>query len=208
MKPGLMVAGATIPMTSFSTHSATWITSIDSPVIVIHYRYSRQQYQQTNPSQLNPSPLLKEMPPARRRGGNTTANQPTLSFGSQARVTKPSATPTVPQKAKELEPATSAIPEKPSNDVAEPEQAPVTPAEPSKPHVAELAVRGQAKVETQQPWGEEDKKALEVSETDLQQYWKEEEGKRKAPRGWYMHILCSGDKADLLSSPSGRYHAS
>lgn len=140
------------------------------------------------------------MPPARRRGGNATANQSTLSFGSQARVTKPSATPTVPQKAKNLEPVTSFIPEKPSKDVTEPEQAPVTPAEPSKPHVAELAVRGQAKVESQQPWGEEDQKALKISEKDLQRYWMQEEGKRKAPRGWYMHMVYSRNKADTIQS--------
>ncbi|ODM20195.1 hypothetical protein SI65_05183 [Aspergillus cristatus] len=131
------------------------------------------------------------MPPTRRRTGNTSAaNQSTLSFGSSARVTKPTAPTPTSQKAKALEPAASVVPEEhkpekpqPSNDVAEPQQIPVTPAEPSKPHTAELAVRGQAKVETKEtPWGEEDKKALNVSEKDLVRYWKSEEEGRRAPR--------------------------
>lgn len=125
------------------------------------------------------------MPPARRRGGN----QATLSFGSAARVTKPSAPTPVSQKAKTFEslPSRPAASEQPSNDVAEPEQVPVTPSEPSKPHVAELVVRDQAKGEIQQqrePWGEEDTKALELAENDLQRYWKHEEEGRIAPRGW------------------------
>lgn len=131
------------------------------------------------------------MPPTRRRTGNTsTANQSTLSFGSSARVTKPTAPTPTSQKAKALEPVTSVIPKEhkperpePSNDIAEPQQIPVTPQEPSKPHTAELAVRGQAKVETkEQPWDEEDKKALKVSEKDLVRYWKSEEEGRRAPR--------------------------
>lgn len=124
------------------------------------------------------------MPPTRRRGGN----QATLSFGSAARVTKPSAPTPVSQKAKTLEslPSRPAPSEKPSNDVAEPEQVPVTPTEPSKPHVAEVVVKDQAKSETQpqrEPWGEEDTKALELSEKDLQRYWKHQEEGRIAPRG-------------------------
>ena len=124
------------------------------------------------------------MPPTRRRAGNTPATQSTLSFGSTARVTKSSAPTPASQKAKTLEPTTSVVPEKPSNEVAEPQQVPVIPSEPSKPHVAELAVRTQAKEETEQPLGEDDEKALKISEKDLQQYWKKEEQMRKAPRGW------------------------
>lgn len=124
------------------------------------------------------------MPPARRRGGN----QSTLSFGSTARVTKPSATTPVSHKAKTFEalPSRPAPSEKPSDDVAAPEQVPVTPSEPSKPHVAEVVVREQAKEETQkhrEPWGEEDTKALKLSEKDLQRYWKHQEEGRIAPRG-------------------------
>lgn len=124
------------------------------------------------------------MPPTRRRAGNNTTNQSTLSFGSTARVTKPSAPTPASQKAKPLEPTASVVPEKPSDEAAEPQQVPVIPSEPSKPHVAELAVRTQAKEEAQQPLGEDDEKALKVSEKDLQQYWKREEQLRKAPRGW------------------------
>lgn len=133
------------------------------------------------------------MPPSRRHAGSTAAspstNQSTISFGSKARVTKPSAATPASQKAKGLEPLVSrpAVPKEPSNDVAEPQQVPVAPSEPSKPHVAELAVRGQAKVETQpqrEPWGEEDKEALAIGEKDLQRYWKQEEQGRIAPRGW------------------------
>lgn len=131
------------------------------------------------------------MPPTRRRTGNpSTANQSTLSFGSSARVTKPIAPTPTSQKPKTLEPASPVVPEEhkpeelqPSNDVAEPQQFPVTPAEPSKPHTAELVVRGQARVETKEkPWGDEDKKALKVSEGDLVRYWKGEEEGRRAPR--------------------------
>ena len=124
------------------------------------------------------------MPPARRRGGN----QSTLSFGSTARVTKPSATTPVSQKAKTFEslPSRPAPSGKPSDDVAEPERVPVTPSEPSKPHIAEVVVREQPMGEIQpqrEPWGEEDTKALELSEKDLQQYWKHLEEGRIAPRG-------------------------
>lgn len=131
------------------------------------------------------------MPPTRRRTGNpSTANQSTLSFGSNARVTKPTAPTLTSPKPKTLERVPPIAPEEhkpekpqPSNGVAEPQQIPVTPAEPSKPHTAELVVRGQAKVETkEQPCGEEDKKALKVSEGDLVRYWKGEEEGRRAPR--------------------------
>lgn len=130
------------------------------------------------------------MPPSRRRGGNAAASpstsQSTISFGSKARVTKPSAPTPAPQKKKDLA-SCPVVSEKASNDVAEPQQVPVAPSEPSKPHVAELVVREQAKLESQpqgEPWGEEDKKALGVSEKDLQRYWKQEEQGRIAPRGW------------------------
>ncbi|PLB47526.1 hypothetical protein P170DRAFT_456387 [Aspergillus steynii IBT 23096] len=121
------------------------------------------------------------MPPARRRGGNTAAQrsgQSTLSFGSQSRVTKPSAT-TPSQKSKDLD-ALTILPGKPSDEVvSEPEKSPVTPSE---PHVAEIAVKDQAQTEIQQPLTEEDEKALKITERELQRYWKQEEAKRKAPR--------------------------
>ncbi|KAB8079332.1 DNA polymerase delta, subunit 4-domain-containing protein [Aspergillus leporis] len=119
------------------------------------------------------------MPPTRRRGGATAArpNQATLSFGSKSRVTKPSRS-TQTQKTKDLEPITASFPDK----SVEPEQATVTSAEPSQPHVAELAVRQQAQAEIQQPLSEEDERAIKITERDLQQYWRKEEGKRRGPR--------------------------
>ncbi|KAI9930520.1 hypothetical protein ASPWEDRAFT_39410 [Aspergillus wentii DTO 134E9] len=123
------------------------------------------------------------MPPRR---GNTAAprsnQQSTLSFGSKSRVTK-SSTTTPSQKAKDLEPvANVVVPEQPPSEVTQPQQAPVSPAEPTKLHVAELAVRQQAKAEIQEPWSEEDKKAVGITENELQRYWRSEEQRRKAPR--------------------------
>lgn len=124
------------------------------------------------------------MPPARRRGGQTAAqrsSQSTLSFGSKSRVTKPSAT-TPSQKAKDLD-ALTILPGKPSHDaVSEPEESPATPSE---PHVAEIAVKEQAQTEIQQPLTEEEETALKIPEKDLQRYWKQEEAKRMAPRGGF-----------------------
>ncbi|GAB1199545.1 hypothetical protein APSETT444_008895 [Aspergillus pseudonomiae] len=121
------------------------------------------------------------MPPTRRRGGQaaaTRSNQATLSFGSKSRVTKPSVTPTQTQKTKDLEPLIASIAEK----TPEPEQVSVTPTEPSQPHVAELAVRQQAQEEVEQPLSKEDKKAINITEKDLQQYWRKEEEKIRGPR--------------------------
>ena len=128
------------------------------------------------------------MPPTRRRGGNTAAtasNQATLSFGSKSRVTKPSAAPsTRSQKAKDLESIDASLTKKSLvEDLSEPEQVSVTPTEPSQPHVAELAVRKQARAEIQQPRSSEDEKAGKITERQLQQYWRREEAKRQGPRG-------------------------
>ncbi|OOF99225.1 hypothetical protein ASPCADRAFT_513280 [Aspergillus carbonarius ITEM 5010] len=127
------------------------------------------------------------MPPTRRRGGNTAAtasNQATLSFGSKSRVTKPSAAPsTRSQKAKDLESIDASLTKKSLvEDLSEPEQVSVTPTEPSQPHVAELAVRKQARAEIQQPRSSEDEKAGKITERQLQQYWRREEAKRQGPR--------------------------
>ncbi|PYI23100.1 DNA polymerase delta subunit 4 [Aspergillus japonicus CBS 114.51] len=127
------------------------------------------------------------MPPARRRGGNTAATrsgQSTLSFGSKSRITKPSAAPTTrSQKAKDLEPLVTALPEKePVQSASEPEELKDTPTESSQPHVAELAVRQQARTEIEQPVSEEDQKASKLTERDLTRYWKQEEAKRRGPR--------------------------
>ncbi|EAW06734.1 putative DNA polymerase delta subunit 4 [Aspergillus clavatus NRRL 1] len=120
------------------------------------------------------------MPTTRRRGGNTAArSQSTISFGSKSRVTKPSAT-TRSQKTKDLEPISAAATS--TEEVSEPEQVPVAPSEPSKPHVAELAVRHQAQKEIQQPLSEEDQRAIKITEQELQRYWQQEEAKRRGPR--------------------------
>lgn len=92
------------------------------------------------------------------------------------------------QNQKSLDPITSAVSEKPSTDAVQAEQAPVTPTEPSQPHVAELAVRQQAKSEIQQPWTEEDEKAIKITDQDLKRYWNQEEAKRRAPRGWSIAL--------------------
>jgi DNA polymerase delta subunit 4 len=123
------------------------------------------------------------MPTTRRRGGNTAASrsgQSTLSFGGKSRVTKPSATSTRSQKTKDLEPISAAVSS--TEEVPDPDQVPVAPSEPSQPHVAELAVRQQAREEIQQPLSEEDQKAIKITEQELQRYWKKEEQTRKAPR--------------------------
>lgn len=128
------------------------------------------------------------MPPTRRTNTAARQNQATLSFGSKPRVTKPS---TQTQKQKNLDPVTSIVPQKPSTDATQAEQTPVTPTEPSQPHVAELAVRQQAKSEIQQPWSEEDEVASKITEQDLKRYWKEEEAKRRVPRGWFIYAMGS-----------------
>ncbi|GIK05662.1 hypothetical protein Aspvir_009775 [Aspergillus viridinutans] len=123
------------------------------------------------------------MPTTRRRGGNTAASrsgQSTLSFGGKSRVTKPSATSTRSQKTKDLEPISAAVTS--TEEVPDPDQVPVAPSEPSQPHVAELAVRQQAREEIQQPLCEEDQKAIKITEQELRRYWKKEEQTRKAPR--------------------------
>jgi DNA polymerase delta subunit 4 len=134
------------------------------------------------------------MPTTRRRGGNTAASrsgQSTLSFGGKSRVTKPSATSVRSQKTKDLEPISASV--TPTEEVPDPDQVPVAPSEPSQPHVAELAVRQQAREEVQQPLSEEDQKALKVTEQEIQRYWKKEEEKRRAPRGGFVDCDCDVD---------------
>jgi DNA polymerase delta subunit 4 len=129
------------------------------------------------------------MPTTRRRGGQTNrSQQSTLSFGTHSRITKPSsASTTHNKKINDVEHAVkdaSPSVETPSTPV-EPEQSPVVPAGSSKPHIAELVVREQAKVAKEQPLNEEDRKALKITDVQIKQYWKKEEEKRKAPQGEY-----------------------
>ena len=116
------------------------------------------------------------MPPRRRAAAPRA--QPTLSFGNQSRVTKPSSTPTAIHKAKNLDSPLQGSP----SGTPEP-QTVLADAHPSKPHVAELAVRQQAAAELKEPLSAEDERALKLGRKDLQSYWKKEEQKRKAPRG-------------------------
>ncbi|KAJ5783132.1 hypothetical protein N7457_004906 [Penicillium paradoxum] len=120
------------------------------------------------------------MPPRRTKNGpaNGPSGQSTLSFGSQARVTKPVTTPS--HKAKALD--SPALSEKSASATPEPQQLSVTPTEPSKPHVAELVVRQQAAAEHQAPQSEEDKRALKLTKQDIWRYWQPQEKTRKAPR--------------------------
>lgn len=116
------------------------------------------------------------MPPRRRAAA--PGAQSTLSFGNQSRVTKPSSTPTAIHKAKTLDSPVQVSP----SGTPEP-QSVLADAHPSKPHVAELAVRQQAATQLKEPLSAEDERALKLSKKDLQSYWRKEEQKRKAPRG-------------------------
>lgn len=123
------------------------------------------------------------MPPSRRRGGNTASarsNQPVLSFGAKSRVTKPSAAPSPSEKAKDLEPLVANVPETDT----------LKDVQPSQPPTAELAVRSQAKAETQQPLLEVDKRATKITQKQLQEYWNKEEAKSRGPRGALLTYLC------------------
>lgn len=111
------------------------------------------------------------MPPRRR---TEKTGQSTLSFGSQARVTKPV---TAPTKAKAFDSLTrtkpSPTPESSLSDVPET----------SKPHVAELVVRQQATAEAEAPQTEEDRRALKLNKQDIWRYWRALDETRLAPRG-------------------------
>lgn len=134
------------------------------------------------------------MPPRRSSARTASSQQSKLSFGAQSRVTKPTATaPGKTQAKKNIDSIVQEIPPSkakttspaPAPDTALPEQIPVTsPAASSKPHVAEIAIREQAKQElTSQPaTSEEDRKALKISDAQIKRYWEDEERARKAPR--------------------------
>ncbi|KAJ5356941.1 hypothetical protein N7517_011550 [Penicillium concentricum] len=111
-----------------------------------------------------------------RRAANTRS-QSTLSFGAQGRVTKPVTAPS--HKAKALD--STPLSDNSAPATPEPQQLPVTPNEPSKPHVAELAVRQQAAVEHKTPPSEEDKRALKLNKQDIWRYWRAQEQSRKTP---------------------------
>lgn len=132
-------------------------------IIEIHLHHITQQ----------PSHSTLVMPPRRR-----AAAQATLSFGNQSRVTKPASTPTTMHKAKTLDSPASVSP----SGTPEPQQV-LAEAHPSKPHVAELAVRQQAATERKEPRSAEDEQALKVSKKDLVSYWRKEEQKRMTLRG-------------------------
>ncbi|KAJ5584892.1 uncharacterized protein N7459_004692 [Penicillium hispanicum] len=120
------------------------------------------------------------MPP-RRRGAASAAAQSTLSFGNHSRVTKPSTGPSAIHKTKNLDAPVSIPSDNSVSGTPEPQDV-LASAEPTKPHVAELAVRQQAATEHQQPLSAEDQRAMKLGIKDLQRYWKKEEQKRMAPR--------------------------
>jgi DNA polymerase delta subunit 4 len=124
------------------------------------------------------------MPPRRRTGqGTARTQQATLSFGSESRVTKPSATSST-KKTKNVEPIADEVISQSSLDTSVPAQTVVAPpSEASRPHIAEVVVREQAKSEIEKPLSEEDRRALSITDADLKRYWRAEEQKRKAPRG-------------------------
>lgn len=118
------------------------------------------------------------MPPRRRDAVGAT--QSTLAFGNQSRVTKPSTVPTPINKTKKTDSPASLPSDKSASGTPEPQH--VLAAQPSKPHVAELAVRQQARKEQREPRSEEDTRALKLQYKDLRQYWTQEEKSRGSPR--------------------------
>lgn len=126
------------------------------------------------------------MPPRRRTGQSATArtHQSTLSFGAKSRVTKPSATPVSAKKTKNVDYIIEKpVPETSPDTSVDAQTSVAPPSETSQPHIAEVVVREQAKSEIEQPLTEEDKRALQITDSDLKKYWRAEEQKRKAPRG-------------------------
>ncbi|KAJ5083427.1 hypothetical protein N7456_012854 [Penicillium angulare] len=110
------------------------------------------------------------MPPRRRAAA---AAQSTISFGSQSRVTKPSAKQTTLHKGKNLnDPAT--LPAKSKSDAIESQ---IDPApESTTPVVTELVVRQQPSPSRKDSQPAEDKLALSLTIKDLNKYWKNKEG--------------------------------
>lgn len=102
--------------------------------------------------------------------------QSTLSFGSQARVTKPVTAPSA--KTKNLDALSTS---KSISATPEPQRS-ATP-ETTKPHVAELVVREQAAAEVQVPQTEEDKRALRLNKQDIWRYWRTQDQARLAAPG-------------------------
>jgi DNA polymerase delta subunit 4 len=147
------------------------------------------------------------MPPRRSTRRAASGGQSTLSFGAQSRVTKPSATAPGKQ-VKNIKPKVEEISKVSSPDTAFPQQIPVTSsAASSKPHIAELAIREQAKDELSQPASEEDRKALKISEAQITRYWDNEEQNRIAPRGMRADYLADTTYSlisDVFGSASKR----
>ncbi|OKL57452.1 hypothetical protein UA08_07226 [Talaromyces atroroseus] len=122
------------------------------------------------------------MPPRRATRTTASSGQSKLSFGAQSRVTKPSTTAPGKQ-VKNTVPIVQEISKTSPPDTALPQQIPVSSsAASSEPHVAEVAIREQAKDELSQPASKEDRKALEISEAQITQYWNNEEHNRIAQR--------------------------
>ena len=149
------------------------------------------------------------MPPSRRHAASTrhASGQSTLSFGAQARVTKPSTSHASTKKGKD---ATAAVTEilratSPASSTTTPPslQEVVEPpaAGSSRP---DNAVRQQVTVEIRQPKSEEDRRAGALTDAEIMRYWEKEEEKRRAPRGTHPESLpvsmrCRADRLMIMS---------
>ncbi|KAJ5256876.1 hypothetical protein N7478_012980 [Penicillium angulare] len=117
------------------------------------------------------------MPPRRRAAA---AAQSTISFGSQSRVTKPSAKQTTTlHKGKKLDdPANLPAKSKPDAIESQIDSA----SESTTPVVTELVVRQQPSPSRKDPQPAEDKLALSLTKKDLNKYWEKKEGAWKPVR--------------------------
>ena len=143
------------------------------------------------PRQLVPI-ALQIMPTTRRKthGPASRGAQSTLSFGSRAKVTKPSSSTTHASKAKSLESSVHAE--------VEPEDVQASSTLPEAPTVAELgptkvevvaAEQAKAEIETKPIRTKEVEEAESIGYKRLRSYWRGREDERKAPRGKAFCLL-------------------
>ena len=104
------------------------------------------------------------MPSTRRKSGNASARnaQSTLSFGAKSRVTKPTLEKVAKTNKSEKASSEPVVDEIVTTDVP---------------------IREHKKEQLESPESKEDVLAHNISEAQVDRYWKAEEKKRKAPRG-------------------------
>jgi len=108
---------------------------------------------------------------AATRSRSAAADQSTLSFGNQSRITKPTTAPTAGKKSKdELDTADVVFEDFKTPEVEE-------------PTTAEVVIREQVKHEVEHPKDAVEVEAQAIGEAQLKRYWKDREAERKAPRG-------------------------